>query len=138
MPPEPLTIESDGLELAGLLYRPAGAPRGGLLEQAERARRVRRADRPLREGHRGSERPRRRSDDGHRELRRLLEIDEGVAGQVRRDDGVLLERLPPGARVRSDPHQAAAHPDAKGSWSAGISGSRCLRNLDTPRHQSCI
>jgi len=31
VPPEPLTIESDGLELAGLLYRPAGAPRGGLL-----------------------------------------------------------------------------------------------------------
>jgi pimeloyl-ACP methyl ester carboxylesterase len=31
VPPEPLTIESDGLALAGLLYRPAGPPRGALL-----------------------------------------------------------------------------------------------------------
>jgi uncharacterized protein len=30
-PPEPLTIESDGLALAGLLYRPAGPPRGALV-----------------------------------------------------------------------------------------------------------
>jgi pimeloyl-ACP methyl ester carboxylesterase len=30
-PPRPLTIESDGLSLAGLLYRPAGPPRGALL-----------------------------------------------------------------------------------------------------------
>jgi alpha-beta hydrolase superfamily lysophospholipase len=30
-PPEPLSIESDGLPLAGLLYRPAGPPHGALL-----------------------------------------------------------------------------------------------------------
>jgi poly(3-hydroxybutyrate) depolymerase len=29
--PEALTINSDGLRLAGLLYRPAGTPRGALL-----------------------------------------------------------------------------------------------------------
>ncbi len=30
-PPQPVTIASDGLELAGLLYLPAGEPRGALL-----------------------------------------------------------------------------------------------------------
>jgi pimeloyl-ACP methyl ester carboxylesterase len=31
VPPEPLTVTSDGLRLAGLLYRPCGQPRGALL-----------------------------------------------------------------------------------------------------------
>lgn len=31
MRPEPLTVRSDGLRLAGRLYRPAGCPKGSLL-----------------------------------------------------------------------------------------------------------